>query len=356
MNIFLTGATGFLGSKLIKQFLLEGHAIYLIARDIKKAESTLSTLCSTEDASITIFQGDITAKNLGLSEDDVTYLENKIDVFYHLAALVKFDVELREELMATNFGGTREALSFAHKIKVKKFLHVSTAYTVGTSDEGFEQLSPKGQTYYNPYEESKGLAERAVFEYADKMDISIFRPSIIVGDSKTGEANSQFTLYGFMRGLDLFKKRLERKGLLTEKIHLIGSSDGTSNLVPVDYVADILALGSKKAEKNMIYFITNPKPSTNMEILNVIKQYLQFNNLQIYEFNSQYELNPLEKQMNEMISVFKPYLDRNIIFHDQNTVQLLEGTNIQHLNMTEDILHLIVKSYFQTNNEEKMKV
>ncbi|WP_100333997.1 SDR family oxidoreductase [Bacillus alkalisoli] len=353
MNIFLTGATGFLGGKLIRQLLDKGHSLHILARNIDKAERLIESVSSKEQHNITIYKGDITGKNLGLTNEAILNLTNNVDVFYHLAALVKFDEELRDTLMNINLQGTKEALAVAKKLGVKKFFHVSTAYTVGTDNVGYESLSQPGREFFNPYEESKALAEHEVFDMQEEMEVSIFRPSIIVGDSKTGEADSEFTLYGFMRGLEVFKKRLERKNLLEGRnIHLIGTKDGTSNLVPVDYVADILALAIEKAEKNKIYHITNPVPKTNQQILETIKQHLEFGGLQVLEVEKASILTKEEIQLNGMIKVFQPYLDRHIKFHDENTQQFINGTNISHLNMTDEMLNIIISAYFQLNKEK----
>ncbi len=351
MNIFLTGATGFLGGRLIRNLLEEGHAVYLLARNIEKAKGLKEHLPFSLQGNVTILKGDIGEKNFGFSSDLLSELTNNIDIFYHLAALVKFDHHLRDTLMEMNFHGTKNALDVARLMEVPRFIHVSTAYTVGVSNKGQEKLYDLQQDFNNPYEESKALAEHEVMKYKGKMDVSIFRPAIIVGDSKTGEADSNFTLYGFMRGLELFKRKLVRKNYY-EKVHLVGSKEGTSNLVPVDYVADILTIAAKRATKNTIYNITNPAPPTNREVLGTIKQHLQFDTLGIYEKGTNFSLTPVEIQLNSMIDVFEPYLDRSISFEDGNTQELLKGSPIAHLNMTHEILEIIVRAYFEPEKEK----
>ncbi|WP_078381709.1 SDR family oxidoreductase [Sutcliffiella halmapala] len=348
MNIFLTGATGFLGGRLIRNLLEDGHTVYILARNLDKANTLKENLPFSLQGSVNILQGDIVQPNFGFPKRIVEQLMNKIDIFYHLAALVKFDHDLRDTLMEMNYQGTKEALKVAENIGADKFIHVSTAYTVGVSNQGEEKLYDLNQGFNNPYEESKALAEHEVFRYQDKMDVSIFRPAIIVGDSKTGEADSAFTLYGFMRGLELFKRRLERKASM-EKVHLVGSKNGTSNLVPVDYVADILTIAATEAKKNTIYNVINPAPPTNREILNTIKHHLKFDDLGIYEKGTSFLLSPVEEQLNGMLNVFEPYLDRSISFADTNTQELLAESPVAHLNMTDEVLNIIVRAYFEPN-------
>ncbi|WP_368504905.1 SDR family oxidoreductase [Alkalihalophilus sp. As8PL] len=350
MNIFLTGSTGFLGGKLIKNLVSNSsHSVYVLVRNVEKGERIKSTFTPEEQARIHLIKGDITLPSCGLSSKDLLTVMNKVDTFYHLAALVKFDLDLREELFAVNYEGTKHALELATEIGAKAFHYVSTAYTVGKRTRGVEELYDPDVSYNNPYEESKVKSEHLVFSYADKMDVSIFRPSIIVGDSKTGEADSEFTLYGFMRALDLFKRKVNRRQAGQEMTYrLVANKEGTSNLVPVDYVADILALAATEAERNHIYNITNPYPPKNIDLLNMLKQALQFDNLSVVEDASNYELNPAEERLNSMVDVFNDYLAGAIQFEDTNTQNLIKSSPLEHLNMSEATVKMIMNAYFET--------
>lgn len=352
MTIFLTGATGFLGGKLLTNLLQStDHTLYVLVRDFERAEQAIQKLPSDASQRIRLFKGDITEVNCGLSQSELEGLKGQVDIVYHLAALVKFDEELRDELFSINYGGTKHVLELAKAISAKKFFYISTAYTIGKHDLGIEKLYPIEAKGHNPYEESKVKSEHLAFSYAKDFDVSIFRPSIIVGDSETGEADSEFTLYGFMRALDIFKRRVARATEDAETIyHVIGSKHSTSNLVPVNYVADILAIAESKAEPNTIYHITNPKPATNYEILTLIKNALDFNQLEIIEDANQEDLRPEEIRLNEMIAVFNAYLSRSFDFDDTNTKRLIENTDVSHLNMSHETLEMIINAYFGIQN------
>ncbi|MFJ7936600.1 SDR family oxidoreductase [Sporosarcina sp. NPDC096371] len=354
MTILLTGSTGFLGGKLLNNLLATtDHTLFVLVRDIEKAKRLVASLSEGADERITILHGDITQPFCGLTKETIQELTEKVDLFYHIAALVKFDEELREELFAVNYGGTEHALELASTLQVKQFIYVSTAYTVGKRTHGVEALYPIDADIHNPYEESKVKSEHLVLSYADQMAVSIFRPSIIVGDSETGEADSEFTLYGFMRALDVFKRRVLRKTDNVETIyHVIGSKDSTSNLVPVNYVADILALAAKKAEAGMIYNITNPSPATNYDLLTMIKNALDFNQLEIIEDVDVQTLTTEEQRLNGMISIFNAYLSRSFHFDDSNTQQLIEGTTIKHLAMSQQTMQMIINAYFDVRVED----
>ncbi|MDS9473088.1 SDR family oxidoreductase [Sporosarcina pasteurii] len=352
MTIFLTGSTGFLGGKLLNNLLQStDHTLYVLVRNFERAERTIRKLPDGSAERIRLFKGDITQENCGLSQADIEEIKGNVDIVYHLAALVKFDEALRDELFSINYDGTRQVLELAKQLGVSKFYYISTAYTIGKHDYGVEKLYPIEAKGHNPYEESKVKSEHLAFSYANDFDVSIFRPSIIVGDSNTGEADSEFTLYGFMRALDVFKRRIARASESTNTVyHVIGSKDATSNFVPVNYVADILAIAESKAEPNTIYHITNPKPATNYDILTLIKNALDFNQLEIIEDTKNTILRPEEERLNEMIDVFNVYLSRSFDFDDTNTQKLIQDTQISHLNMSHDTLKMIINAYFDLND------
>ncbi|GGF25717.1 hypothetical protein GCM10010954_25780 [Halobacillus andaensis] len=351
MNLFLTGSTGFLGGKLISNLMQDtGHHVYVLVRNVEKGQRLISQFTEEKQNRIHLIKGDITEPYCGLSEESFKKLQDQgMDGFYHSAALVKFDVELSDELFEINYEGTKNTLELAKLLGVKKFFYISTAYTVGKSSQGVEELYPLDAEYHNPYEASKVQSEHLVFSYKDEMDVSIFRPAIIVGDSKTGEADSEFTLYGFMRALHIFKRRVARKnrGDDTVKYRVIANEEGTSNFVPVDYVADILSLAVQKAEPNKIYNITNPNPPTNTEILNMFKSALSFKELDLVDHAKMEDLTEEEQQLNAMINIFRVYLAGNVTFDDHNTQELIKGTNVEHLNLSSETLQMIIDAYFK---------
>ncbi|MGL4819172.1 MAG: SDR family oxidoreductase [Bacilli bacterium] len=336
MNLFLTGATGFVGGKLVTQLLDKGHRVTLLARDVNKAERLKSRFQSEQQQHITIVQGDITEPNFGLDEAFFATHKGKYDGLYHIAALVKFDLDLRETLERINYKGTVEAAHVARLLGVQHFYHVSTAYTLGAKSHGQEQLHDIQGEFHNPYEHTKAQAEHVVMGLKNEMNVSIFRPAIIVGDSKTGEADSTFTIYGFLRALAIFKKRQERQGKLLPKYRLIGKKEATSNLVPVDYVADVLALAPERAENGKIYHITNPTAPNNERLLEMVKDIMDFQSLSIASGSN--ELTETEQAMNGLLQVFAPYVLNDKTFCDQNTKQYLKGTDVQHLNLSEQSL------------------
>lgn len=349
MNIFITGGTGFLGNVLINDLTLANNHVYILARNKDKANKTLEKIDEKNHHQINFIYGDITLPNLGIKDEVLVDLNEKIDTVYHMAALVKFDEELKEELEEINYYGTKNTLKFADKINAKSFFYVSTAYTVGKGEEGKEELYPLNQSFNNPYEETKCKSEHLVCQYNDKMKTLIFRPSIIVGNSKTGEANSAFTIYGFIKGLEIFKKRVSKYNNFDKTIyHVLTSSNSTSNLVPVDYVSKVLVTALKHGKNNYIYNITNPLAPKNEDILSLIKELLGFSNLSITKTFKKIKTKE-EELLNHLIANFNNYLNLNIHFQDDNTTAMLTEAGLDQLFMDKKMLKRIIFGYSSTN-------
>lgn len=343
LNIFLTGATGFVGAQLINKLLQNSnHHLYILYRD----ETRKNKLITKENESRLHFvQGDITLPNCGLEEAAVKTLPD-MDYFYHLAALVKFDEALREDLFNINYHGTLHALNLAQDLNTKHFLYVSTAYTVGTNEYAKEALHPIDTPVNNPYEESKIKAEHAVAESG--LTYSILRPAIIIGDSVTGEADSKFTLYGFMKALKVFKRKMDRKGLTdTHSFRLFADDNCTSNLVPVDYVVKVLAHAISHAQHETVYHITNSHPPENLKVLSMIKKHLQFDALTVAPTSARSTMNTEEAVLNGFIHVFEPYFKKSVVFEEQNTKALLAEVNETTLQLSDDNLDAIIGAFFK---------
>jgi nucleoside-diphosphate-sugar epimerase len=348
MNIFLTGATGFLGGRLIQNLAREGHTLYVLARNLQKAEKLLKKVAGFT-GEVHVIKGDITAPNLGIDKETEQDLINKIDVFYHMAALVKFDLDLKEELFTINYDGTKHALDAAEKFGVSHFYYVSTAYTLGKGEFAQEELHSLEQSFNNPYEESKCKAEHLCMEYKQSFHITILRPAIIIGDSKTGEADSKFTLYGLMRSLEVFKKRFQRKGLGDKVFHLLCEEGSTQNLVPVDYVADVLSDVLFKGRENNIYHITNSRPPLSADVFQIMRTKADLQPFKLASYSYEPYLDEDEKQLNQMIEVYKNYLNRMIAFDDSNTQELLASLDKEPLSMDEKMIERIITGYRETN-------
>lgn len=343
MNILLTGATGFVGKQLTLRLLSKGHTVYALARNERKAEALVAAVPANLQEQLVIMEGDISKEEVGVSKENIDRLNNQIDTVYHIAAYLSFDDDEKEKTFAINVDGTRNILELSKKIAVKNFYHVSTAYTLGDQLYAKEELHSLDNQFVNYYEESKCHAEHLVFDYKDHFNINIYRPAIIVGDSRTGEAETTFALYGVIRSFEIMKKRMERqKDNEQQNIRFLCSKNTAQNLVPVDYVVDVLVAGLTHGERNTIYHITNSNPPSNQFVFETLKSELDFHQIELVPTSYADKLTDQEVKFNEPMEVFHKYLDKTLTFDDSNTKALLEASDGKPLDMNETVLRTII--------------
>jgi len=256
-TIFLTGATGALGMRLLWTLLELGYVVYALVRDkagIKAVERIPPR--NNLPGKLFILQGDIDNENLIDDPDLATLLRGEVDFVIHSAASVKFDEANREQIYKTNLYGLINVLNFAKKIKTKQLVHVSTVYVAGDMaflDESPLKLLPQAR---NPYEESKAKGETIVEDWSISNGIpaTIVRPSIIVGADDTGEISGFEGYYGFFKNT----ARNVKRGYLPVRIRC--SNESTINLVPVDWVTKIIASLLEIEPAHRVYNLVNPVP------------------------------------------------------------------------------------------------
>ncbi|UJA21140.1 NAD-dependent epimerase/dehydratase family protein [Thermoleophilia bacterium SCSIO 60948] len=238
----LTGATGFLGGELLARMLERpDETVYALVRaenDAKAQErldAVVAALLGGETAGrarAVAVAGDVTEPGLGIDSGRRAELAARIGSIVHCAASISFTLGL-EPSRAINVEGTRRVLEFgelcAERGGLDHLVHVSTAYVAGTHRGRFgEDDLDRGQGFRNGYEQSKFEAECLVSEFGDRgLPVQVVRPSIVVGDSRSGWTSNFNVLYSPMRAFSLgafpFVPARRRSPV---------------DVVPVDYVAD----------------------------------------------------------------------------------------------------------------------
>lgn len=239
--LFLTGATGNLGTWLAHRLLAEPDlriAALVRAADREEASRRLSRawwdwpdLVAAVGTRIEPVPGDVTLPNLGLDPATHAALCNRTTRIVHAAADLRLDAPL-DDLRRTNVAGTANVLEFARTAHrdhgLTRFAYVSTAYVCGRrqGEIGEEDLSDAAG-FANAYEQTKFESEALVRAAVTELPVSVFRPGMIVGDSRTGAIATFNTVHAPLRRY------------LTGKLPLVPAHrDGRLNLVPIDFVAD----------------------------------------------------------------------------------------------------------------------
>ena len=240
-GVLLTGTTGFVGMELLARYLerSDRHVFALIraadpaaARD--RLDSVLRNLFGVRAARyanrVEAVAADVTSPGLGLTERRREELARRVSTIVHSAASVSFTLPL-EQAREINVEGTRRMLAFAELARrrggLERYGHVSTAYVAGTHAGHFAECDlDVGQGFNNSYEQSKFEAEQLVRASTD-LPFTIMRPSIVVGDRRSGWTSAFNVLYYPLRAL--------ARGLFD-----VVPADGSApvDVVSIDYVAD----------------------------------------------------------------------------------------------------------------------
>jgi thioester reductase-like protein len=254
-RILFTGFPGFIGERLLPR-LLEGRpqaefVCVVQPRFADAAERSKAAIEAAHPAArgrIRLAAGDITQAGLGLDSD--AELRASLRAAYHLAAAYDLAVT-RDVGMRVNVEGTRNVLRFAANAPRFERLHyVSTAYVSGTATGVFREADlDVGQRFKNFYEETKFLAEVEVA--GSGLPATIYRPAIVVGDSRTGETGKLDGPYFTLSAME----RVPSPGLFIK----VGWGHNPANLVPVDFIVDALA-GLATRNDGKTYHLTDPAP------------------------------------------------------------------------------------------------
>lgn len=235
MQYFVTGATGFIGKRLVKKLLERKGAVvhFLIRQGSADKVADLRNYWGVSAARAVPVFGDLTTKKLGVASEDVKKLKGQIDHFYHLAAV--YDLGADEETqVAVNIEGTRHTVDLAKAIDAGHFHHVSSIAAAGLYEGVFrEDMFEEAEGLDHPYFQTKHESEKIVRQDC-KVPWTVYRPAMVVGDSATGEMDKIDGPYYF------FKLIQRLRQLLPPWMPTVGLEGGRVNIVPVDFVVNAL--------------------------------------------------------------------------------------------------------------------
>lgn len=335
-TLFLTGITGTLGKELIKELLTstEDHLFVLIRRKQRhshwdRVRKILIPFGLEHHLGVRVHavEGDVTEPFLGIADYDLEIIRKRVDTFYHIAALTNLNGS-REDCERINVGGTEHALTLARTLrkngKLERFFYFSTAYSPGSKQTycSVEDGLPEKPAPANFYESSKYAAETKVREaMRDGLPVTIFRPSIVVGHSETGEVSEFNVIYPFIR--------LFVHGML--KI-LPSRSDNTFNIVPIDFVVKAaLAIAAQKDSVGKGYHLVSDNPPTIGMLMELRAQHYpeipEVKMIDPDDFKLE-SLDPAEQFVFAMLEPYLGYLNDALTFDTTNTRKALEGTGI----------------------------
>ncbi|MFA5113422.1 MAG: SDR family oxidoreductase [Candidatus Margulisiibacteriota bacterium] len=369
MRIALTGATGLLGRNLlfeiIKQYIGKMDTLELLILGRSGIDTSLDNRLEniidkegsyylgynghlSEDNKLNIFRRsvpiffDLTHNNLGISDDSFNILKRKdIDLFFHIAALTDFrsgDI-IKHKLYDVNVNGTKRVLDLISTLNVKQFIYVGSAYSCG-SKTGLVRAdyANADETFRNPYEQSKLLAELLVRSFSKNSGIptKIFRPSTIGGrliEPPIGYINKFDVFYAWAAFFLRYKYKIINNlpHLFSEpleipiRIHF--NPRGGLNIVPVDYAAKALYFACLDSDSSESYHLANRHQTPNQFYGDAIFKTLNMHGYK-YVLEEPTDKNKIEQLYYKTVGeIFTPYgLSEEITFSLDN----IEKTDLAH--------------------------
>jgi NAD(P)-dependent dehydrogenase (short-subunit alcohol dehydrogenase family) len=269
MTYFVTGATGFIGRHLVEWLLRRDGQIHVLVREgsAGKLDELIDHWSAAAGAGevqdrIVAVTGDLTQARLGVSDELVERLRQDVDHFFHLAAIYDMtaDDEVNEKL---NVGGTGHAIELANAVEAGTFHHVSSIAVAGLYEGLFrEDMFDEGQPLDHPYHRTKFESERLARTQL-KGRWRVYRPAIVVGNSRTGEMDKIDGPYYFFTAIKTIRH------YLPEWAPLVGPELGYTNIVPVDFVAAAMDyIAHQPGLDGQAFHLTNPRSQRSGEVLN----------------------------------------------------------------------------------------
>lgn len=284
----LTGATGLLGTYLLRDLLGQGRQVAVVVRSgiVETAQQRVDSLLTRWEQQLgyalprpPVLEGDICQPHLGLDAAALEWVARHCHAVLHNAASLSFQADERSgEPYRSNVEGTRNVLELCRTTGIRQFHHVSTAYVCGLrTGRVLESELDVGQQSGNAYEKSKIQAETMVRQ-ADFLDApTIYRPAIIIGDSASGYTT---TFHGFYTPLKIGQALVAKFNIseaygapLMAALGLTGRE--RKNLVPVDWISRVISyLYDRPEHHGRTYHLAPQRPVSAATVCTAIEQAL----------------------------------------------------------------------------------
>ncbi len=268
--VFITGFPGFVAQRLAA-FYLHSEAeteVRMLVHDADAvaARAFVQSQPPSQQRRITAILGDIRAIDLGMSGSDFRHAAQETTCIHHLAGLQDVDVDATKARQI-NVEGTRNLMDFASGCqRLARICHWSTAQVAGRrKGVVLEDELRAGQSFHSPYEQTRYEAEVLAEEAKGRLPLTVLRPTVIVGDSQTGEIDRLDGPYYLML--------LIANNVTHVHVPLPGRGDAPLHLVPVDFVIRAAhALAHLPAAKGGTFHLCDPNPLSARRVYELVAE------------------------------------------------------------------------------------
>lgn len=336
-HLFMTGSSGLLGGHMMARLLERGHRLAVLVRPTAKEsgrERIEAILAREEEASgrllprPVVLEGDLTAPLCGLNDADIAWVRRSCSGVLHNAASLEFiGADRAGEPWRTNVGGTRSLLSLAETAGLAEFHHVSTAYVCGFSPGPIaEGPSDGAHGFRNDYEASKHEAEWLVRLAPFLNRPTFYRPAVIVGDSRTGATATYHGLMAMLQLMTVIVRSLpaDETGFRKVSLRLSMTGDEKRNMIPVDWVAEVIArLIGTPAARGETFHLAPEHPITIRQIIDFTSSYLNSGGLEFCGPRKPDDLNDVESFAYGGKGLYEAYEQTDPVFETGNLRRLV---------------------------------
>ena len=353
-HIFVTGATGFVGSHLAARLLDAGHFVSVLARGSKTASAEIRVREVLRDVGISrfeklkVFEGDISLPNLGLTDAAKQEIVSSAEEVWHCAASLSFQQEDRDEIFRMNVDGTRNVLDLLKQTPARRIHHVSTAYIAGNRPDRGTRNADRCWTDFQ--ESLRGIE-------VSGGDADCWR-----ADERSNRGvrlSPQHCHWGFTIGTShplprclRFHSRLvgfpgapaaqsARERIDSFAAESAGSEAQTLNFVPIDYVVNGMLEISRRADSaGGTYHLANPVPTENRVWLPNICRVLRVEGIHLVGEKSflKAPMTKLEALFQKQMEFYYQYLQGEPRFDCRRALDVLKNTGIECPVMTGEFI------------------
>jgi thioester reductase-like protein len=336
----LTGATGMLGGYLLRDGLLSGDRMAVLVRKHRKASAAqrVADLLALHGWTLSregnghvptgcpaVLSCDLARDDLGLDPRSVDWIANHCHSMVHNAASLQFHgPDRRGEPWQTNVEGTRRILKLCQTTGIDRMHYVSTAYVCGLrSGRIMEDELDVGQALGNDYERSKLESEQLVRDARFLKSLTVYRPAIIVGDSKTFETTGYHGFYAILKLAHTLVSRVHLGATSgAELASILGFSQGESkHFVPVDWVSAVMThIRNNPPFHDRTYHLTARRPTLVSEMASVIQEAVEcYSSLANRNDPMRLDGEWIANAFREQMSVYQSYWRDDPQFDQRNT-------------------------------------